>query len=198
MTKHVKRSNIRNTKYLLVESARTLFAKFGFKRTTVSDIAVSASVVKGAFYHYFNSKDEILEYVVSDELESAWAETQKAINALESPKDKFETFVFVSMREVRMRANAYAVLCNEFGTAPALERIRVRTANRWTSAIADILNLGIKNGSFKKVEVEDTANTLSLLLGSALISQVTVGGSDSEFERKLSILVRILTDGISQ
>lgn len=44
----------------LVDVARQLFAAKGFEGTSVQDVVSVAGVTKGAMYHYFDSKDELL------------------------------------------------------------------------------------------------------------------------------------------
>lgn len=44
-----------------MNAAEHLFLTKGFLETTVSEIVSQADVAKGTFYHYFKSKDEILE-----------------------------------------------------------------------------------------------------------------------------------------
>jgi AcrR family transcriptional regulator len=44
----------------LLDQARKLFAEKGFDRTSVQDIVAAAGVTKGAMYHYFRSKDDLL------------------------------------------------------------------------------------------------------------------------------------------
>ncbi len=44
----------------LLKVARTLFAEKGFEGTSVQDVVVAAGVTKGAMYHYFSSKDDLL------------------------------------------------------------------------------------------------------------------------------------------
>lgn len=44
----------------LVEVALRLFAERGFESTSVQDIVAAAGVTKGAMYHYFGSKDDLL------------------------------------------------------------------------------------------------------------------------------------------
>ncbi len=44
----------------LLNVARTLFAEKGFEGTSVQDVVVAAGVTKGAMYHYFSSKDDLL------------------------------------------------------------------------------------------------------------------------------------------
>ena len=47
----------------LLASATRLFAERGFERTTVQEIVDAAGVTKGALYHYFGSKDDLLHEV---------------------------------------------------------------------------------------------------------------------------------------
>jgi AcrR family transcriptional regulator len=44
----------------LLASAIRLFAEKGFDRTSVQEIVADAGVTKGAMYHYFDSKDDLL------------------------------------------------------------------------------------------------------------------------------------------
>ncbi|TNM36509.1 TetR/AcrR family transcriptional regulator [Nocardioides albidus] len=44
----------------LVEAALELFAAKGFESTSVQDVVDAAGVTKGAMYHYFASKDDLL------------------------------------------------------------------------------------------------------------------------------------------
>lgn len=47
----------------LVSVATTLFARQGFDRTSVQEIVAAAGVTKGAMYHYFDSKDDLLHEI---------------------------------------------------------------------------------------------------------------------------------------
>ncbi|MEJ3657431.1 TetR/AcrR family transcriptional regulator [Actinomycetes bacterium KLBMP 9759] len=47
----------------LLEVATRLFAERGFERTSVAQIVETAGVTKGALYHYFDSKDDLLHEI---------------------------------------------------------------------------------------------------------------------------------------
>lgn len=47
----------------LLETATRLFAERGYERTSVQEIVDAAGVTKGALYHYFGSKDDLLHEV---------------------------------------------------------------------------------------------------------------------------------------
>ncbi|OLR92985.1 TetR/AcrR family transcriptional regulator [Actinokineospora bangkokensis] len=44
----------------VVRAAVTLFARKGFEATTVREVVAEAGVTKGALYHYFDSKEDLL------------------------------------------------------------------------------------------------------------------------------------------
>ncbi|NJQ01367.1 TetR/AcrR family transcriptional regulator [Streptomyces zingiberis] len=47
----------------LLAAATRLFAERGYDRTSVQDIVEAAGVTKGALYHYFGSKDDLLHEI---------------------------------------------------------------------------------------------------------------------------------------
>ncbi|MEU8579787.1 TetR/AcrR family transcriptional regulator [Streptomyces sp. L500] len=56
-------SGIRPVPQRLLAAATRLFAERGYDRTSVQEIVVAAGVTKGALYHYFGSKDDLLHEV---------------------------------------------------------------------------------------------------------------------------------------
>jgi AcrR family transcriptional regulator len=55
-------------KAVLKKVGKRLFEKFGLKKTTVDDIVQAAKISKGAFYHFYQSKEE-LYFEIVEELE---------------------------------------------------------------------------------------------------------------------------------
>jgi AcrR family transcriptional regulator len=47
------------TRARIVESARCLFNRYGFEQVTIDQIMASAGLTRGAFYHHFDSKDDL-------------------------------------------------------------------------------------------------------------------------------------------
>ena len=48
----------------LIDAALRLFAERGFRATTIADIATATGTAHGLVYHYFGSKDELLEAIL--------------------------------------------------------------------------------------------------------------------------------------
>jgi AcrR family transcriptional regulator len=68
------------TREALVEAAVELFGERGFHATSVQELVSAAKVTKGAFYHHFDSKEEVL-HVVHDAFIDAHLERQRRILA---------------------------------------------------------------------------------------------------------------------
>jgi len=47
----------------LIDCAQRLFLERGYERTTINDVILATGLSKGAFYHYFRSKEDLLEAI---------------------------------------------------------------------------------------------------------------------------------------
>jgi len=54
------------TKRMILETATHLFARLGYHKTTIQDIAYHIGMTTGAVFHHYNSKPDILEDVVKE------------------------------------------------------------------------------------------------------------------------------------
>ena len=50
----------------IIQAARELFQAKEYEKTTMKEIMVKLNIAKGTIYHYFSSKEELLEAVVED------------------------------------------------------------------------------------------------------------------------------------
>ena len=79
MSRIVKKPEQRRREIL--EAARKLFKSKGYENTTVQDVMKSLDIAKGTIYHYFRSKEDILEAVVRDIVEENFAAMSAALEA---------------------------------------------------------------------------------------------------------------------
>ena len=64
-------------KETILQHARHLFAGKGYAETSMDDIAQACNIQKASLYHYFKSKQEILQQMVDWELEQWWVSRLK-------------------------------------------------------------------------------------------------------------------------
>ena len=53
-----------DTKERILDTATNFFSTHGFSGTSIDDILTAVGITKGAFYHYFKSKDHLCEVVL--------------------------------------------------------------------------------------------------------------------------------------
>lgn len=61
-----------NTRDKLLAEAIRLFADEGYERVTVNEVVEAAALTKGAFYHYFDSKEDLLAEIHSSYVDFAF------------------------------------------------------------------------------------------------------------------------------
>ena len=72
----------------VIEAARKLFHRFGFKKVSMDEIAREAGVTKKTIYMYFGSKEELLKYFIQEEISNM----EKIVEKVEAQNlDFFET-----------------------------------------------------------------------------------------------------------
>jgi AcrR family transcriptional regulator len=86
MVRIVKKAEVRRQE--IVAAARQLFQAREYEKTTMQDVMDQLGIAKGTIYHYFKSKEELLEAVVDDIVEEDMARKQALMketqgNALE-------------------------------------------------------------------------------------------------------------------
>jgi AcrR family transcriptional regulator len=89
----------RDSQERLERAALTTFARLGFQRATVRDVAGEAGVSQGLLYHYFRTKDELLVAVFRRGTEDV-ATALAAARPTGTPEEQFEAFVRTSFRLV--------------------------------------------------------------------------------------------------
>ena len=78
----------------IVAAARELFQKKDYEHTTMRDIMDVLGIAKGTIYHYFKSKEELLEAVVEDSVEVYIAGMEKVLNETEGTGlDKMQALI---------------------------------------------------------------------------------------------------------
>ncbi|GMQ84241.1 MAG: TetR/AcrR family transcriptional regulator [Gammaproteobacteria bacterium] len=85
----------------IVEAAKALFYRRGYARTSFSDIVNHTGIQRGNIYHYFKTKDDILDAVIEQRAREFRVTLSAWDKALPDPRDRLLRFVqmVVSNRE---------------------------------------------------------------------------------------------------
>lgn len=77
----------KTTRGRIVSAAWKLFYRDGFDNTTIDDIVEEAHVSKGSFYHYFKSKESLIDSI-SYMFDESYEDILNSLDDSLSPKDK--------------------------------------------------------------------------------------------------------------
>jgi AcrR family transcriptional regulator len=104
----------------LLNAAVRVFARKGFHASRVGDIAEEASVAHGLLYHYFRSKDEVLETIFRESWERLAMETDRIESADVPLPEQLRRFARIYLGSWLMTPELIAVLVREIARSPAV------------------------------------------------------------------------------
>jgi AcrR family transcriptional regulator len=133
----------------ILNGSRDLFERFGFKKTTMEDIARQIGKSKSALYYYYKTKEEIFEAVILREIESTHNIVAEAVKKEESAANKFR-ILFTSLLEgVKQKANKFTFKSDLYENHYLFESIVRKRDSYIEGLIKDILILGISQHDVK-------------------------------------------------
>ncbi len=133
----------------IVNVARKIFTRQGFRKTTMEDIAHASGKGKSSIYYYFKSKEEIFEAIVEKEAEELRAALEKEIQGSNDPMEKLKDYIMFRLYHVKTVSNFYAALKEEtMAHMNFVEDVRRRFEEQEIHMVAEILESGISTGSF--------------------------------------------------
>jgi TetR/AcrR family transcriptional regulator, fatty acid metabolism regulator protein len=104
----------------LLDAAVRVFARKGFHGSRVGDIAEEAGVAHGLLYHYFRSKDEVLETIFGDSWERLAAETDRIETSGLPLREQLRRFARIYLGSWLVTPELIAVLVREIARTPAV------------------------------------------------------------------------------
>jgi AcrR family transcriptional regulator len=154
-------TQVKNTRNILIEAARQLFAKIGVDNTTMNDIATASQKGRRTLYTYFRSKNELYQAVIESELSKLY-ETLYEVLLRDLPEDKkLVTYIYARLDAIRSVVRRNGTLkALFFRDIWKVENVRKKFDQRDIEIIRTILESGVKANIFN---IPDTALTASIL-----------------------------------
>ncbi|MEV4682294.1 TetR/AcrR family transcriptional regulator [Streptomyces kurssanovii] len=97
----------------LLATAAEVFAAQGYNATTVRKIADAAGMLAGSLYYHFDSKESMLDEILSTFLDDLWARYDAVLAAGLGPRETIEALVTESFREIDRHRAAVAIYQKE-------------------------------------------------------------------------------------
>jgi AcrR family transcriptional regulator len=133
---------------LILDAAVRVFARKGYHSSRVGDIAEEAGVAHGLLYHYFRSKEELLETIFRE----TWRDVLDAVRSVEetdeSARERLAGVAKILLRAWRRDPDLVRVLVREVTRGSHLQR-RIVEIDQAFAGLERIIARGQEEGEFR-------------------------------------------------
>ncbi len=148
----------------LLDAAKQLFSRFGFKKTTVDEIAEAAGMSKRTVYEIFDGKEKILAELVMREALTFRKQLMGQIKRLTDPVEKLRLFCDMCTQYFDQNPFLGQVLFDGADLyAPFLGDEIVEIEGGIREIIANLLREGVRKGAYRELDVPATAECVFVL-----------------------------------
>jgi len=180
----------------VIIAAGQIFSRYGFRKTTMDEIAGALNMGKSSTYYYFKGKEEIFEAVILYEAEVLRSELSKAIKSVDSPAEKLKSYVFVRMKAFEKLSNYYnAIFDKNLDHFEFIENVRERYDKEELAMLRLILYLGVRQKVFRNLNSEYTALAIQTTL-KGLEVPLFWKKKELNIESRLNAILEVLFNGI--
>lgn len=183
----------------ILEVARELFAKFGYKKTTMEDIAQALGKGKSSLYYYFKNKEEIFQAVLDWESDILFSKLRSVVGSGMQAHEKLKKYVEVRMETLRELENYHKALKVESMLVfDFLELIKGKSEKEEAVMIKQMLDEGVASGLFQVKNSQMAAIAISTALKGLEIPLFRMSDSRNtdDFKGQLNNILSILFYGL--
>ena len=185
---------------IILDAAVRVFARQGFHTCRVSDIADEAQVAYGLVYHYFGSKDEVLDTLFVERWDVLLAAIRETDAHATAARDKLHAIASFIVDSYRHDPELMKVIIVEVTRAAnSFGRTHLPKISEAYGLIADIVRKAQADGEFK----ETVTPPFAALAFYGAIEQVLTGWifemlptGDDEYEEAKRLVVETVCGGL--
>lgn len=165
-----------------LDAAASIMARKGYEKTTIQEIIDAVGVSKGAFYHYFSSKEELLDALAEKSADAALERISEAIGREDMrADDKLRAFLGATWQWKSENLEFVAVLASVFAEENVRLRNRIIQKSKALneSILLGIVEQGIGEGVFQVKYPRETVELYIQLMVAASDSWIRIMTSDA-------------------
>jgi AcrR family transcriptional regulator len=180
----------------ILQIAQDIFSKYGYKKTTLDDIANAVRKGKSSLYYYFNSKEDLFQAVIAKEVDILKQALEKVVFRSMDPEEKLREYMLTKLNTYRDLANLYNALENDVTAIGFIDEIKEKNAKDEIRMIKRILIEGVRRDKFQIDDLNLTAIGITTAMR-GLEMPLSLGSHiNMDIEMSVDNFVRILCYGI--
>lgn len=185
---------------IILDAAIGVFARQGFHSTRVADIAREAGVAYGLVYHYFDSKEEMLNELFTERWSLLLKATEQADADLSAPREKLKAVAGFIVDSYRHDPDLMKVVIVEVTRAAnSFGRTHLPEITRAYELIAKIVEDAQTTGEFRR----DVSPWFAAMLFYGAIEQLLTGwifelpqAAEQDYDEAIDLLVETMCAGL--
>jgi len=183
----------------IIEVAQDIFKRYGFRKSTMDEIAAAAGKGKSTLYHYFKSKDEVFAAVIEKEGNTLFKELNKVITANIDSKSKIKKYITTRMALIDKLSNLYSAIKSDYlNHFKFIQKYRVKYDEYEIIFIEQILQDGINKKEFNINEDETKIYAYGLATAlKGLEIPFFLENRYSELSNRLNSMLNIIIYGLA-
>lgn len=181
------REQLADKRVRILDAARTLVSKEGFRGTGIDAVAAAADMATGTLYRYFPSKAALFVEVVGRVSEREVGMVVSIARRSEPPQARLRAAVkLFAARALANRKLAYALIVEP--SDPEVEAVRLVYRRKLAEAFSSIIAAGIETGDFGPQDAAVSGTCIVGALMEALIGPLAC--DDAETDRLIDQIAR--------
>ncbi len=182
---------------LIYRTALRLFSEYGFKKTTVEDIANELGMVKGNLYLYVKNKKELYEKAIEYALVNWQVRVIEAMKDIDDFTRRFEIMCVSSYEYLQEDKHLRKLAIKDpgiFSIYPGKDRFG--KVNRDSlEMLKDLLKQGVEKGEFIEMDIESTAKAIFSVYNMFII-KTYVESERKEVEKMFHASLKVIVRGL--
>jgi AcrR family transcriptional regulator len=147
----------------ILEAASHCFARYGFAKTTMDDIARMVGLNKASLYYYYKNKEAIFCEIILQEKENFLSSLKKKINTISVWHEKIQAYILERERHFQKQVNLHKLsikTSRQLAFQPFFRDLVKRFNIREAQMIREILDQAMATKQIRKINTLKTAGII--------------------------------------
>ncbi|MBW7476581.1 TetR/AcrR family transcriptional regulator [Paenibacillus oenotherae] len=183
---------------LIVQAAQELFSKYGFKKTTVDEIAQNVGIAKGTIYLYFKNKEQLLIRIGMNSLLASQEGLIREVSQIEDPSRRLQRIIENKAKDM---FRFYEEFPDAIKIIPYLRKEDIVQEggqtyfDNHTHLLRDALGLGIEQGRYRIGDLDAMVEHICFMT-KAFDPPHKVPKTFAEIKIQLDLYIKLLLEAI--
>ena len=155
---------------VIVEIAAGLFARQGYRGTSMRDIGRAVGVHAGSLYVHIESKEDLLYQIVDGIMRRSEQDMAGVLAQGGTAAGQLHEIALLDLRLIAENRERATVFFHEWrNLSPQRQQAVIASRDRWEEGLRSVIRRGIRSGEFRPADVRVTGIALTSMLNWAYV-----------------------------